>query len=174
MTTHLSRDPANGHWLLVRDGDGDDVAKSADVEELLEDVAVIKSVAEQRYLLGVAWEPGKNDRITKGKDGERDFMTTEEVEKAAWELLAGGGEIGFFHQPGTTGHVELVESYVYRGPDWPMRDAAGHDVVIKAGTWLVGGICDDAAWDIWKAGLVGGMSPQGKATRRRFIPRSTP
>ena len=50
---------------------------------------VVKSSTEQRYVLGVAYQPGKDDRITTGADGGRDYFTEAELEKAAWSLLDG-------------------------------------------------------------------------------------
>jgi len=127
------------------------------------------AVPEQRYLLAVAYEPGKQDRIAKGKDGGRDFFTEVELEKAAFSFIPGGAEVGMFHLDGTVGHVQVVESYIYRGPPWTLTAVDGSEQVIKAGTWLVGLICDEVAWHAYKDGLVGGLSPQGKATRRRRI-----
>lgn len=168
--THLRRDPATGKVELIRDGDP--VAKAAEVLEA-PDAPVVKAIDEQQYLLCVAWEPGKQDRIAKGVDGARDFMTEVEVEKAAWNLLGKhrGGVAGVAHasyfNPGIDDeHAIVVESYVYRGPDWSLTNTAGEDVVIKSGTWLVGLQCDDEAWGLYKAGRVTGVSVQGQAKRR--------
>jgi hypothetical protein len=167
--THLRRDPATGHYELVGD---EPVAKSALEPEPLP-VEVVKETAEQRYLLCVAWEPGKQDRIAKGVDGARDFMNEAEVEQAAWRLIAKhrGGVAGVAHasyfNPGLEDeHAVVVESYVYRGPDWALTNTGGEDVVIKSGTWLVGLQCDDYAWGLYKTGRVTGVSTQGAAKRR--------
>jgi hypothetical protein len=117
----------------------------------------------QRYLLALAYQAGPDEKIMKGVDGHRDFFTHEELEKAAWSFLPGGAQVGIFHGPeATIGHFQVTESYIYRGPDWDCGD-----VVIKSGDWLVGGICDEIAWDLYERGLITGMSPQGTATRRR-------
>lgn len=122
---------------------------------------------EQRYVLGIAYQAGPDPRIAKGADGHRDFFTAEELEKAAWGYLQdGGGQIGLFHADGTEGAARVVESYVYRGPDWDL----GGGVIAKAGDWLIGAICDEQAWRLIKSGKVTGFSPQGVAKRRR--PRS--
>lgn len=119
---------------------------------------------EQQYILGVAYQAGPDPLIQKGADGHRDYFTPEELEKAAWSFLAEGGtEIGLFHIDKTVGHVRLVESYIWRGPDWVM----GNGTIVKAGDWLIGGICDDVAWSLVKSGKVTGLSPQGVAKRRR-------
>ncbi|HEY3718379.1 MAG TPA: XkdF-like putative serine protease domain-containing protein [Jatrophihabitantaceae bacterium] len=124
---------------------------------------------EQRYVLGVAYQAGPDPKIKKGADGHRDYISGEELEKAAWSFLAGGQpEVGLFHAEHTTGHAQVVESYVYRGPDWDLGDG----VIVKAGDWLVGAVLDDIAWELYKSGHVTGWSPQGKARRR--TPTATP
>lgn len=118
----------------------------------------------QRYLLALAYQAGPDPLIKKGQDGARDFFTAEELEKAAWSFMQDGGrQVGLFHGPEQTiGHFDVTESYVYRGPDWDMGD-----IVVKSGDWLIGGICDEVAWDLHERGLITGMSPQGSAMRRR-------
>jgi hypothetical protein len=118
-----------------------------------------------QYVLGLAYQAGRDDRIARGADGARDFFTDVELEKACWTFLQGGAQVGMFHADGTEGAARVVESYIYRGPDW----ACG-DTIIKSGDWLIGAICDDVAWNLVKSGKVTGFSPQGAAKRRR--PRS--
>jgi hypothetical protein len=122
--------------------------------------------AEQRFVLGLAYQAGPDPAITKGKDGGRDFFTKEELEKAAWSFMRGGPRGGLFHADGTEGHVEFVESGIHRGPDWD----AGNGLVIKDGDWFVGAICDETAWKLVKSGKAAGFSPQGIARRRRVLP----
>lgn len=117
----------------------------------------------QRYVLGIAYQAGPDPRIAKGQDGGRDYFTEAELEKAAWSYLRNGPQVGLFHVDGTTGAAEVVESYVWRGPDWNLGDG----VVAKSGDWLVGMILDEKAWSLVQAGKVNGLSPQGVATRRR-------
>ncbi len=118
---------------------------------------------EQQFVLGLAYQAGQDPRIAKGADGARDFFTAEELEKACWSFLPGGAQVGLFHgSDATLGHMTVTESYIYRGPDWDQPDGT----VIKAGDWLIGGICDDIAWDLVKTGKVTGFSPQGQARRR--------
>lgn len=119
-------------------------------------------MAEQQYVLGLAYQAGRDERITKGLDNSRDYFTADELERAAWSYLPNGAEVGTFHVDDTLGHATVVESYIYRGPDW---DVAG--TVIKSGDWLVGMILDDLAWSLAKAGKFTGLSPQGSAKRRR-------
>ncbi len=126
-------------------------------------------MTEQRYVLGVAYQAGRDPRIQKGADGRRDYFTAEELEKAAWSFLKGRPIVGLFHADGTEGHFTVTESYIYRGPDWDQGDG----VVVKADDWLIGGICDEPAWSLVKSRRVTGFSPQGVA-RRRAAHRSAP
>jgi hypothetical protein len=121
---------------------------------------------EQRYVLGIAYQAGPDPRIATGADGSRDFFSPEELEKAAWEFTKSSRSIGLFHKNGTEGHADVVESYIYRGPDWDLGDG----VVVKSGDWLLGTILDDIAWDMYKSGEFTGFSPQGTARRRRPDP----
>lgn len=122
---------------------------------------------EQRYVLGIAYQSGPDPRIKRGADGGRDYFTEAELEKAAWSFLRSGPQVGLFHADGTEGAAEIVESYVYRGPDWDLGDGT----VVKAGDWLVGAILDERAWQLYKSGRITGFSPQGQA--RRITRRST-
>lgn len=133
---------------------------------------VIKSVEEQRYVLGVAYQAGRDERITKGMDGARDYFEPAELEKAAWSYIPNGARVNLFHNDQLEGHAQVVESYIWRGDPWVMKGDDGTEVVVKAGDWLVGAILDPIAWDLYKSDRITGWSPQGTATRRRT--RSTP
>ena len=130
---------------------------------------VLKACAPQRYVLGVAYHAGRRDHIATGVDGARDFFTKAELEKAAWSFIGKGMTVGLFHADGTEGHATVVESYIYRGPDWTLTDTTGQTQVVKAGDWLVGAQLDPVAWDLWTSGRIDGWSPQGRA--RRVPPR---
>jgi len=121
---------------------------------------------EQRYVLGLAYQAGKDERITKGLDNTRDYFTNDELEHAAWSYLPNGAGVGAFHLDGTLGHATVVESYIYRGPDWDVEGT-----IIKSGDWLVGMILDELAWSLAKSGKFTGLSPQGSAKRRRGAAR---
>src|ERR1051325_1284286 len=110
---------------------------------------------EQRDVLGIAYQAAPDPRIAKGADGARDYFSPAELEKAAWSFMADGAPIvGLFHARGPEGHATVTESYVYRGPDWPISDVTGAEVVVKAGDWLVGAVLDDTAWQLYKAGHI--------------------
>lgn len=122
---------------------------------------------EQRYVLGVAYQAGPDPRIAKGLDGGRDFFSEIELEKAAWSLMFNGPRSGLFHIDGTDadgGAAQIVESYIYRNEQpWDLGDG----IVVRKGDWLVGAVLTPRAWDLYKAGKIGGFSPQGVARRRR-------
>ena len=87
----------------------------------------------QRYVLSIAYKAGKDPRITKGADGGRDFFSAESLELAAWNYIAKGSpQVGIGHIDGTTGAATVVESYIYRGPDWDLGDG----IVVTKGDWL--------------------------------------
>jgi len=120
---------------------------------------------EQHFLLGVAYQPGRDNRIMKGRDGGRDYFTPAELEKAAWQFMLDGQQHGLFHLDGTEGVAQTVESGIYRNPiPWVVDD----DLIVRKGTWTVGVLVDDVGWQQHKQRRIGGMSPQGVAKRRRY------
>jgi Putative phage serine protease XkdF len=117
----------------------------------------------QRYVLAIAYKAGKDPRIKKGADGGRDWFSAESLELAAWSYLAKGSpQVGIGHIDGTTGAATVVESYVWRGPDWDLGDG----IVVTKGDWLIGMILDERSWDLAQQGKLTGLSPQGTAKRR--------
>ena len=126
---------------------------------------VVKSQDEQRYTLTVAYPANKPD-VAVAQDGFRDFASTHAVEKAAWNYLRKSPNVGLWHQNGTDGSGEVCESYIKRGPDWTVSATDGSEQVIKAGDWLMGIIWSEDSWPLVKQGLIGGVSPQGRARRR--------
>lgn len=134
---------------------------------------VCKADEETKYTLTVAY-PADSPDVAKARDGFQDFARAETVEKAAWSYMRSainnGGEIGALHEDGTEGDGILVESYVYRGPDWAVKAADGSEQVIKSGDWLVGVIWSDTAWDSFKSGESTGVSMQGMARRQAASP----
>jgi hypothetical protein len=124
---------------------------------------VVKTQAEQRYSLGLAYPAMRLDAGVAA-DGHIDFVSPEALEQTAWNWMSKQRTISLFHTQGssTDGHATAVESYIYRGPDWQVADA-----VVKAGDWLLGTVWDDEGWQLVKAGLVNGWSPEGGAKRAR-------
>ncbi|MGE0399937.1 MAG: XkdF-like putative serine protease domain-containing protein [Kofleriaceae bacterium] len=127
---------------------------------------------EQRYVLGIAYQAGRDERIRMGADGARDYFEPAELEKAAWSYIGSDMLIGVEHIDGTEGHARVVESYIYRGPEWALGDVGGEQVIVKSGDWLLGAVLDDVAWDLYKSGRITGWSPQGSGRRRRPVAKS--
>jgi Putative phage serine protease XkdF len=124
---------------------------------------VFKSEHEQRFTLGVAYPVNRPD-VAVAQDGHIDYVGAEALEQAAWNYMRRGGGVGFDHAKGLNagGRGTVVESYIYRGPDW--ENANGY--VVKAGDWLMGIIWDEQSWPDIKSGRKRGLSPQGAAKRR--------
>jgi putative serine protease XkdF len=137
---------------------------------------VLKSEAERRYSLHVVYPADKAD-VARALDGHRDFASKAVVEDAAWNYMRRYREVGAFHTEEqaaavgatmkATGAAELVESYVYRGPDWAIKAEDGSEVLVKAGDWLAGFIWSPEDWELLKDGKIGGVSVEGKARRRK-------
>lgn len=121
----------------------------------------------ERYVLGIAYQAGRDERIMKGQDGNRDWFAPAELRKAAASFMK-SLEAGVLHLDNTFGHIQITESYCWPegAPDWIVKTAAG-DVVVKAGDWLVGGILDEPTWRAVKDGRLTGWSPQGTGVRIR-------
>lgn len=121
---------------------------------------------ELQFLAGVAYQCGPDARISKGVDGGRDWFSAPELERAAWTFMLKGQQHGLFHADGTEGAARTVESAIYRNPvPWIISD----DLMIRKGDWYIGALLNDSAWQAYKAGGIGGFSPQGIARRRRIV-----
>lgn len=127
-------------------------------------VEVVKATEERRYTLGVAY-PAMRADVAVAADKHIDFVSADVLEKTAWEWMSKHRDIGLFHRAGTEGHADVVESYIYRGPDWHIPES---DYVVKAGDWMLGTVWDEHGWQLVKSELVRGWSPEGGA--RRSLP----
>lgn len=124
-------------------------------------------MAEQRFIVALAYQAGYNPRILKGQDGRIDYVSAVELEKAAHSFARNGMGGGAFHIDGTDAEFEPTESWIHRGPDWTVTAPDGSVTVVKAGDWLVGGYLSPAAWELYKRGKITGLSPQGAGRRVR-------
>lgn len=114
----------------------------------------------RRYTLGLVY---KADAL----DAHGEFMTAEDIENAAWDYAINSREVGCFHVDGTGGNGTVVESYIYRGPDWVITSIDGRTTVtISAGDWLMGVIWSIPAWQLILSGRINGLSMQGVAVHR--------
>jgi hypothetical protein len=128
-------------------------------------VNVIKATEERRYTLGVAYPANRPD-VSVAKDGYRDFVSEEVLEQTAWNWMKEHRAVSLFHADDTMGHAQVVESYIYRGPDWhQLSPVDNKEYVVKAGDWMLGTIWDSHGWSLVKSGLVNGWSPEGGAKR---------
>ena len=67
----------------------------------------------------------------------------------------------------------VVENYVWRSSvPWVMKAADGTTVEVREGDWLVGLILSPRSWALYKSGQLGGVSPQGTASRRPAQPEA--
>lgn len=127
---------------------------------------LLRTADERRFTLGVAWHADRPDE-QPAADGHRAVIRAEELEKTAWAWMARSREVGLMHLDGTEGHGTVVESYLWRGPDWTTVDANGNEQVITRGSWLVGVIWDPPTFLAIKRGQIDGYSPQGTAKWRK-------
>lgn len=130
---------------------------------------VVKSDDERKYTLQVAY-PADSPDVAVARDGFQDFASKEAVERAAWSYMEKARNVGLMHAQGTDGAGTVVESYVYRGPDWHIAAADGSDQVVKSGDWMIGIRWGEDAWNMIKSGEIGGVSMQGGAKRRTPSP----
>lgn len=121
----------------------------------------------QRYVLAIAYKAGKSPLIKRGADGGRDYFEPPELERAAFSYLSKGNpQVGIGHIDGTVGAATVVESYIWRGPDWDLGDG----ITVNKGDWLIGMILDPKSWELAQQGKLTGVSMQGTAKRRRVRP----
>lgn len=118
----------------------------------------------KRFVFGVAYPANR-------PDGHDEFMRPEEVERVAWDYARNHRRVGFFHADGTEGHADVVESSIYRGPTYVVKDINGADQEIRTGDWLLGAILDEVSWGLVTTGRATGWSIDG-AMKRRTVPRS--
>lgn len=124
--------------------------------------ALVKAVDERRYTLSVAYPADRAD-VAVAQDGHRDFASKAAVQEAAWNFMRNGGKVGMMHADGTEGAGEKVESFIWPGDDW--KTDGGY--VVKQGDWMIGIVWEPEAWELIKAGKIGGVSMQGTAQRRK-------
>lgn len=151
-------------WNILRGTNAmtDSAAKSEDAVT----GSVLKSDDESRFLLMVAYSP--NRMPLRGADKKIDVASPEVLEKACWRFADNGLKVGMWHQAGGEHAARVVENSVYRNPvPWVTKDAEGNELVVKEGDWIVGMILEPETWALYKAGRIGGVSPQGTAGRKK-------
>jgi hypothetical protein len=157
---------ASGGRVVI---DGDGIPRTAKSSEPWDGETVVsrvlKSEAERRFTLLCAYPADRADRAIAA-DNHRDFASKDSVELAAWDYMRKHRKIGLGHQDHTEGSGDLVESGIYRGPDWRFAAADGSEQLIKAGDWLIGVIWAPEVWKGFRSGDLNGGSMQGGAVRR--------
>lgn len=147
------------------------INKSIDPYPSLISCEIFKSAPERRFTLGLAYPAMKLD-VDIAADSHRDFVSAEKLEETAWNWMKSHQEINLFHQNGTSGHGKVVESYIWRAPNWEITSPVdGQTYVIKSGDWVLGSLWDTYGWHLIKSGLINGWSPEGAAVRSHATPK---
>ncbi|WP_214788648.1 XkdF-like putative serine protease domain-containing protein [Exiguobacterium sp. s21] len=123
-------------------------------------VRVVKSDAAEQILYGVVYEP-------LVKDAHDDYMTADDIEKAAHMFLKDYRQIDkqhdFVSQVG-----EVIESYIS-----PVDFTMGDELVTK-GTWVMAVKVDDETWQAAQDGLFTGFSLAGYGNVEKAEPVEAP
>ncbi|MED3352997.1 XkdF-like putative serine protease domain-containing protein, partial [Bacillus thuringiensis] len=127
------------------------LTKSADKRPIFQKKVdiITKSEDEQKLVYGVVYEPGV-------ADAHNDFMTAEEIEKAAHEFMKEAQNIDTQHDF-TAGAGEIVESYI--APD----DLEINGTTIQKGSWVIATKASDEVWEKIQKGEITGYSMAGTA-----------
>lgn len=128
-------------------------APKGDVEKS-EYAVIAKSDAPQQKVWAVVLEPGR-------VDAQGDWMTAQEVEKAAHRWLSEYGKHGLLHKGEQRDDIRPVESYIS-----PVGFRMGEQNV-PAGAWVLGvHIANEEIWKQVADGSLNGFSIQGWGKRR--------
>lgn len=110
---------------------------------------IVKAEAENHFVTGIVYEPMVED--THGN-----FMTEEEVTKAAYWYMKNGDKVDLQHSFEPLANASVVESWVAKAD----FDIDGEP--IKKGTWLMTvEVADDEVWDGIEKGEITGFSMGG-------------
>ena len=166
--TRVTVEDETGKKVVIKDGVATSAARQQwDGTSIA--AQLIKASPERRYTLHCAYPANKPD-VTRAADGFVDYADATTLEESAWRFIK-SPEVGLWHAEGTDKAGSVVESYIYRGPDWTISTRTGNHV-IKAGDWLVGIQWSAEKWPLVRDGKVNGVSIQGKASRRRPPPEA--
>lgn len=158
----------DGIALVAGDSVADSFPLAPPAADLKLKSRIFRSAPEQRYTLSVAYPVAEFD-------AHKNFANAEALERAAWDYMRSSRQVGLMHDRGTakgatTGSGELVESYIYRGPDWKIADQ-----VVTNGDWLAGIIWSPEAWEYVKMpGGMSGLSFQGMSAIDKQSLKPTP
>lgn len=132
-------------FLLTKSEDGNE---QPTFEKEIKAIAKTDS-EEQRLVYGIVYEP---DEL----DAHGDFMTSEEIEKAAHQFLKDARNVDKQHNF-QKGYGEVVESYIA-----PQNFQVGEETV-KKGSWVLVTKASEEIWNDIKNGKITGYSMAGTA-----------
>lgn len=117
------------------------------------DSFIFKQDEDKRLITSIVYEPDVED--TQG-----DYMTAEDIEKAAHDFMTTYGEGADIQHDGKKANVDIVESWVAK------TDTVIGGQFIKKGSWVATAkVNDDEIWDAVKKGRITGFSMGGLATK---------
>lgn len=120
---------------------------------------ILKVDEEKRIVTGVVYEPDTPDT-------HDEFMTAQEIEKAAHQFLKDYRNIDKQHDF-TSGQGEVVESWIAKS------DTTVGEQQIREGTWLMSvHVPDDEIWSEIKKGNITGFSMGGVGERVKQVTKS--
>ena len=113
---------------------------------------ILKADSETHYITGVVYEP-----LTEDTDGE--FMTAEEIRKAAYWYAKNGDKVDVQHNFEPNENCTVVENWVAKC-DFELNGQS-----VKEGTWLMTvEVIDDELWSKVEKGEITGFSMGGICT----------
>lgn len=128
------------------------IIKSEEEPSLQKEVPIVKTDEEKRLVTGLVYEPGV-------EDSHGDFMTAEEIEKAAHLFMEEYQEVDKQHN-WEGGYGKVVESWVAKA------DTHMGDQVVTKGSWcMTVKVEDEETWQEIKKGEVTGFSMGGVGER---------
>jgi len=110
---------------------------------------IVKSDAETHWVTGIVYEP-------MVEDAHSNFMTEDEITKAAYWYAKNGDKVDLQHSFEPLGNACVVESWIAKA-DFQIGDES-----VKKGTWLMTmEIADDEIWSAIEKGEFTGFSMGG-------------
>lgn len=134
------------HFLITKAADGSSEVNFQSFGR------IVKADTDSHFVTGIVYEPMVED--TQGN-----YMTEEEIEKAAHWFMKNDGDVDVQHCFEKAEGCEVVESFVAKS------DMEIEGEIIKKGTWLMTmEVTDDAVWDSIQKGDTTGFSMGGMGT----------
>lgn len=110
---------------------------------------IIAKDAEHHFVTGIVYEP-------LAEDAHGNYMTEEEITKAAYYFAKAGGKIDLQHSFEPLAGASVVESWIAKA------DFSIENEPVKKGTWLMTAeIADGSVWDAIEKGEITGFSMGG-------------